>query len=185
MQTPSSWKSGLIKRINTINNGEFEKQTDGNVASVGKWSITSLGKEFFEFVFSSLEDCQRVWSMNAWTLSQGVLKLFLWSKDVVLSTLKQTLTRVWIRIHGLPHKYWRPQILFVIASSVEILVYIDSPSNKSSFERPFKHFVRVLVDPDLTKEFSYKILVERVCFPSLWTLSMKKSLIFAPLGFRI
>lgn len=34
----------------------------------------------------------------------------------------------------------------------------------SAFERPFGHFVRVLVDLDLTKDLLYKILVERVGF---------------------
>ncbi|XP_058747032.1 uncharacterized protein LOC131620024 [Vicia villosa] len=41
---------------------------------------------------------------------------------------------------------------------------MDSTSNKTSFERAFGHYVRVLVDIDLAKELSYKILVERVGF---------------------
>ncbi|CAK8577569.1 unnamed protein product [Lathyrus sativus] len=46
------------------------------------------GKGFFEFPFSL--DVQRVRSVNARTMSQGVLKLFPWSKDFVPSTIKQT-----------------------------------------------------------------------------------------------
>lgn len=34
----------------------------------------------------------------------------------------------------------------------------------SAFDIPFGHFVRVLANLDLAKEFSYKILVERVGF---------------------
>lgn len=52
----------------------------------------------------------------------------------------------------------------MIARNIGTLICIDSASNKSSFERPFGHFVRVLVDLDLTKGLSYKILVERVGF---------------------
>ncbi|XP_058755853.1 uncharacterized protein LOC131629071 [Vicia villosa] len=94
----------------------------------------------------------------------GVLKLFPWTKDFTPSTLKQTSAQVWIRIHGLSQEYWRPRILFTIASSIGTPICIDSASTKSVFDRPFGHYVRVLVDLDLTKDLSYKILVERVGF---------------------
>ncbi|XP_058759735.1 uncharacterized protein LOC131633043 [Vicia villosa] len=113
--------------------------------TMGKWGITSLGKGFFEFAFSSLEDVQRVRSVSAWTLPQGILKLFPCTKDFTPATLKQTSAQVWIRIHGLSQEYWRPRILFAIASSIGTLVFIDSVLNKSAFERPFGHFVRVLL----------------------------------------
>ncbi|XP_058725921.1 uncharacterized protein LOC131597230 [Vicia villosa] len=132
--------------------------------AIGKWGITSFGKGFFEFAFSSLEDIQRVRLVSAWTLPNGVLKLFPWTKDFVPSTLKQTSAQVWIRIHGLSQEYRRPKILFAIASSIGTPICIDSASSKSAFERHFGHFVRVLVDLDLTKECIDKILVERVGF---------------------
>ncbi|XP_058783409.1 uncharacterized protein LOC131658092 [Vicia villosa] len=132
--------------------------------TLGKWGITSLGKGFFEFAFSSLEDVQRVRSVSAWNLPQGILKLFPWTKDFTPATLKQTSAQVWIRIHGLSQEYWRPRILFAIASSIGTPICIDSASSKSAFERPFGHIVRVLVDLDMTKDLSYKILVERTGF---------------------
>lgn len=49
--------------------------------------VTSLGKGFFEFAFSSLEDVQRVRSVSAWNLPQGVLKLFPWPQGVLKSGL--------------------------------------------------------------------------------------------------
>ncbi|XP_058754626.1 uncharacterized protein LOC131627787 [Vicia villosa] len=141
---------------------------------IGKWGITSLGKGFFEFAFSSLEDVQRLRSVNAWSIPNGILKLFPWTKDFIPSTLKQTSAQVWIRVHGLSQEYWRPKILFTIASSIGTPICIDSASNKSAFERPFGHFVRILVDLDLTKELSYKILVERVGFAFLVDIEYEK-----------
>ncbi|XP_058776274.1 uncharacterized protein LOC131650588 [Vicia villosa] len=132
--------------------------------SIGKWGITALGKGFYEFVFSLLEDVQRVRFVSAWSIPQGVLKLFPWTKDFIPSTMKQTSAQVWIRIHDLSQEYWRPRIVFAIASSIGTPICIDFASNKSAFERPFGHFVRVLVDLGLTKEFVYKLLVERVGF---------------------
>ncbi|XP_058741031.1 uncharacterized protein LOC131613374 [Vicia villosa] len=132
--------------------------------SICKWSVTSLGKGFFKFAFSSLEDVQRVRSVSAWTLPQGVLKLFPWTKDFTPATLKQTSTQVWIRIHGLSQEYWRPKIPFAIDSSIGTPICIDFATNKLVFERPFGHFVRVLVDLNITRDLSYRILVERIGF---------------------
>lgn len=44
--------------------------------SLGKWGLTSLGKGFFEFSFSSIEDLQRLCSTSSWNLNSGLLKLF-------------------------------------------------------------------------------------------------------------
>lgn len=132
--------------------------------SIGKWGITSLGKGFFEFAFSSLEDIQRVRSVSAWSIPQGVLKLFPWTKEFVPSTLKRNSAQVWIIIHGLSQEYWCPRIVFAITSSIRTPICIDPTSNKSAFERPFRHFVRVLVDLDLTKDLIDKILDERIGF---------------------
>ncbi|XP_058763217.1 uncharacterized protein LOC131636624 [Vicia villosa] len=132
--------------------------------SIGKWGVTCLGKGFLEFSFYLLEDVQRVRSVSAWSLHHGVLKLFPWTKDFTPTTLKQTSAQVWIRIHGLSQEYWRSRIIFAIASSIGTPICIDSASNKSSFERPFGHFVLVLVDLDMMKELIYKILVKRIGF---------------------
>ncbi|XP_058741926.1 uncharacterized protein LOC131614346 [Vicia villosa] len=129
--------------------------------SIGKWGVTSLGKGYFEFSFSSIEDVRRVRSISSWNLNSGFLKLFPWTKDFNPHFLKQASAQVWLRIHGLAQEYWRPKIVFAIASSVGIPLCTDSASNKCCFERPFGHYVRVLVDLDLSQELRYKVLVER------------------------
>ncbi|XP_058734063.1 uncharacterized protein LOC131605764 [Vicia villosa] len=75
--------------------------------------------------------------------------------------MNQSSAQVWVRIHGLAQEYWRPKILFTIASSIGTPICIDSTSNKPMLERPFGHYVRVLVDIDLLNELRDKILVER------------------------
>ncbi|MCI06218.1 pectin acetylesterase [Trifolium medium] len=138
--------------------------------SLAKWEITSLGKSFYEFSFSSLEDVQTVRSVGSWNLSPGLLKLFTWSKDFNPNIQHQTTAQVWVRIYGLSQEYWRPKILFAIAGSVGTPICIDSATNKSRFERDFGHFVRVLVDMDLRIEPKYKILVERIGFALIATV---------------
>jgi hypothetical protein len=60
-----------------------------------------LGKGFYEFVFSSLEDVQKVKSAGSWNLNPGLLKLFAWSRDFNPNLQHQTSAQVWVRIHGL------------------------------------------------------------------------------------
>jgi hypothetical protein len=48
---------------------------------LSRWGMISLGKGYFEFTFSSLEDVRRVRSVPSWNLNPGLLKLFAWTKD--------------------------------------------------------------------------------------------------------
>ena len=131
---------------------EFEKM--GNY-------FASLGKGYYEFCFSSVEDARSVRMVGSWNLNPGYWKLFAWTHDFNSSVQKSTSAQVWLRIFGLGQEYWRTKILFAIASSVENPICINSVTGKNMFERIFGHFVRVLVDVDLANELKYKVLVER------------------------
>ncbi|MCH82982.1 hypothetical protein A2U01_0003796 [Trifolium medium] len=131
---------------------------------LARWGITSLGKGYYEFSFSSLEDVRRVRSVASWNLEPGYLKLFAWSGDFNPSLQRNTTAQVWVRIYGLSQEYWRPKILFAIASSVGTPICTDAIAAKPMFERTFGHFARVLVDMDLTQPLRNKVLVERKGF---------------------
>ena len=129
-----------------------------------RWGVSSIGKGYFEFIFSSLEDVKRVRSTSSWNLNPGVLKLFTWSRDFNPRNQNTTSTQVWVRIHGLSQEYWRPKIIFAIANGVGTPICTDTASSKPMMDRTFGHFVRVLVDVDLAQELRYKVLVERKDF---------------------
>jgi hypothetical protein len=109
-----------------------------------------------------------------WNLNPGLLKLFPWTKEFNSSTQKNSSAQVWMRIYGLGHEYWRPKILFAIASSVGTPICTDSNTGKPMLERTFGHFARVLVDIDLTIELKYKVLVERKGFAMFVELDYEK-----------
>ncbi|KAK2417404.1 hypothetical protein QL285_039707 [Trifolium repens] len=131
---------------------------------LARWGITLLGKGYYEFCFSSLEDVKRVRSVASWNLQSGFLKLFAWSPDFNPNLQKNTTAQVWVRMYGLAQEYWRPKILFAIASSIGTPICTDAIAAKPMFDRTFGHFARVLVDIDLSQTLRYKVLVERVGF---------------------
>ncbi|WJX67277.1 hypothetical protein P8452_51766 [Trifolium repens] len=131
---------------------------------LGRWGVLSLGKGYYEFTFSSLEDVRRVRSIASWSLNPGMLKLFAWSKEFNPRTQQNYSAQVWVRFYGLAQEYWRQNIHFAIASSIGTPICTDAATAKPLFERTFGHFVRVLVDMDLTQTIRHKVLVERQGF---------------------
>lgn len=129
--------------------------------NLAPWGVTSIGKGYYEFVFSSVEDARRVRSVGSWMLNPGLLKLFPWSKDFSPNLQRNTSAQVWLKIHGLAQEYWRKRIIFAIASSVGTPICVDAVTRKPAIERTFGHFARVLIDIDLSKELRYEVLVER------------------------
>jgi hypothetical protein len=131
---------------------------------LSKWGIISLGKGFYEFTFSSLEDVKRVRSIPSWNINPGLLKLFAWSRDFNPKLQHNTSAQVWVRIYGLAQEYWHKSILFTIAGSLGTPICTDSVTAKPMHERTFGQFARVLVDIDISQPLRYKILVERKGF---------------------
>ncbi|PNX74454.1 hypothetical protein L195_g030374 [Trifolium pratense] len=128
---------------------------------LAQWGVLSLGKGFFEFTFSSLEDVKRVRSIPSWNLNPGLLKLFAWSKDFNPKLQHNTSVQVWVKIFGLSQEYWHKSILFTIAGSLGTPICTDSVTAKPMMERTFGQFARVLVDIDLLQPLRYRLLVER------------------------
>lgn len=127
---------------------------------LASWKVIPIGKGYFEFSFSSLEDMRKVLSVGSWNLEPGTLRLFTWTPDFNPELVRQTNVQCWIRIFGLPHEYWRPKILFAIATGVGIPLSLDD----ATINRSLGHYARILVDLDLAGNIRDKILVERKDF---------------------
>jgi hypothetical protein len=131
---------------------------------LSKRGVSSLGRGYYEFVFTTLEDFRRVRSIASWNLNPGFFKLFAWSRDFNPRVQQNSSAQVWVRFYGLSQEYWRPNIIFAIASSIGTPICIDSITAKPMLERTFGQFVRVLVDMDLSQTLRDKVLIERVGF---------------------
>lgn len=122
--------------------------------------MISLGKGFYKFSFSSIEDLRKVRSVSSWNIKPGFLRLFSWTPDFNPIKQKQTSVQCWIRISGLAQEYWRHKIIFAIASSIGSPICLDVTTSKCTFERNFGHYARVLVDIDLKSDLRSKVMVE-------------------------
>ncbi|XP_019450653.1 PREDICTED: uncharacterized protein LOC109352923 [Lupinus angustifolius] len=127
---------------------------------IGKWDMISLGRGFYDFSFSSIEDMRSVCAVGSWSLKPGVLRLSLWTPDFNPNLQKLSHSQCWVRILGLPQEYWSAKILFSIAGGLGTPISLDDATSN----RSFGHFARVLVDIDLKSHLHNQILVEREDF---------------------
>jgi hypothetical protein len=70
------------------------------------WSMVSLWKGYFEFIFSSLDDLSAIRSIGSWNISSGFLRTFAWKADFNPHTVQHTIAQTWICINGLAREYW-------------------------------------------------------------------------------
>jgi len=94
--------------------------------------------------------------MGSLQLSPGFLRLFVWKKDFVPSTMKSTKTQAWVRIYHLPLEYWRPKALFSIARGIGTPLSLDDHTMRNNRGL----FARVLVDIYLLSPLPDELFVE-------------------------
>lgn len=123
----------------------------------GIWSMTPLGRGYYEFFFSSEDDMRMVWAMGTVNLKPGVLRLFEWTKDFNMHKQRNTHAQVWIRLLELPQEYWMDRTLREIASAVGTPLLLDN----ATIKRTFGHYARILVDMDFSRKIFHEITVER------------------------
>lgn len=141
---------------------------------LGEWRVVPLGKGFFEFCFAAPEDLRSVWTVGAWNLQPGILRLSRWTPDFNPYSLRNTHAQCWVRLLGLPQEYWRPKILFEIAGAIGTPVSLDEATRNKTLG----HFARIQVDIDLSGRLHDQILVEREGFAFFVAVEFEKLPLF-------
>ena len=90
------------------------------------WSMTSLGRGYYEFFFANENDKRNVWAAGTVNLKPGVLRLFEWTKDFNMHNQRNTHAQVWIRLMELPQEYWMERTLREIANAAGTPLLIDN-----------------------------------------------------------
>lgn len=80
----------MVKGSQPMKVMELRSKLAGLRKSVDKWRLTPLGKGYFEFCFSIMEDLRRIWSAGSWSLNPGTLILSRWSPDFNPKKIRQS-----------------------------------------------------------------------------------------------
>ncbi|KAE9611157.1 putative transcription factor interactor and regulator CCHC(Zn) family [Lupinus albus] len=132
--------------------------------------MISLGRGFYEFSFSYIDDIRRVCAMGSWNLSPRVIRVFLWTPDFNPSLHRMENAQCWVKLLGLPQEYWSPKIILSIARGIGTPISLD----EATHSRSFGHFARVLVDINLKASLPDQILVERDGYDFLVMMEYEK-----------
>ena len=119
-------------------------------------TITLLGKGFFEFHFSTIEDLRKIWALGVVNPKPGFLRFSCWTRGFKPQAQVQTHAKIWIRLMHLPQEYWRKTTLFEIAFGLGTPLSID----EATISRCFGMFARILVDVDLSEQLFKSVVVE-------------------------
>ena len=92
---------------------------------INNWKIAPMGKGFFEFEFSTIEEMRSIWSTGSWNLKFGIIRLSQWVPDFCPGAQKQSTAQVWICFSDLPREYWTEKTLIEIACVVGIPITLD------------------------------------------------------------
>jgi len=125
--------------------------------NLNNWNLIPLGKGFFEFNFSTIEEMRQIWALGVVNLKPGFMRFSCWTKDFTPKAQAQTHAQVWVRLMQLPQEYWEKQTIFEIASGLGSPLTID----EATHNRRFDLFARVLVDVDLSEKLFESVIVER------------------------
>jgi len=69
---------------------------------LNNWNLIPLGKGFFEFNFSTIEEMRQIWALGVVNLKPGIMRFSGWTKDFTPKAQAQTHAQVWIRLMQLP-----------------------------------------------------------------------------------
>lgn len=119
--------------------------------------LSSLGLGLYSFRFSSLNEEIKILSKSSCKFPFGVFKFYTWKFYFQPSKIF-TISHVWVRFHKLPLEYWHPHILFSVANGIGVPIAII---NKSTFDKSFGFYAKVLIEVDLYSPLLPKLLVER------------------------
>lgn len=106
-----------------------------------------MANGFFLFHFRSEEGALETLTGGPWLIQGGPLSLIPWRPD--FQALRQTINSapVWVRLPGLPFKYWNVESLAAIAAEAGKPLRVDEQS--LNLERG--SYIRVCVELDLAK----------------------------------
>jgi hypothetical protein len=126
----------------------------------GGWQLIDIPNDYFVVKFNLEEDANHVLCGGPWILAGQTLVVQRWRPD--FDPLNETISRMalWVRINGLPVKYFNESIIAKIGSLIGTVVKVD----QLTLAQARGMFARVCVEIDLEKPLKPFVEVESGTF---------------------
>lgn len=101
--------------------------------SIRKWRVTSLGKGFYEFLFSLVEDMLIIRSLGAINMAPGTLKLF-FCRVISIRACNKTTTHVWYGFSVWLKNIGGRKFCYLSHGAYELIFSLMKQKNRGSIE---------------------------------------------------
>ena len=118
---------------------------------VGRMECIDLGNEFFLIRFSIAKDQARVLKGSPWFVGGHYFSIKCWEQNFRAETTKLSAIAVWIRLSGLPIKYYEPSVLKDIDLAIGPVLRIDTQTATEARGRFARLCVQVKFDKPIIK----------------------------------
>ncbi|KAE8707669.1 hypothetical protein F3Y22_tig00110377pilonHSYRG00004 [Hibiscus syriacus] len=113
----------------------------------GRYQVVVLENSYYIVKFEKEEDYTKVLTEGPWTVYGSYLTVQPWSRSFSTTEKHPSHVVVWIRLSGLPYRYYTKALFNKIASTIGIVVKVDYNTSKGERGR----FARLAVTIDLNK----------------------------------
>ncbi|GMJ04099.1 hypothetical protein HRI_004079100 [Hibiscus trionum] len=122
----------------------------------GGMRLIDLDNEYYLVRFAKAEDCEKVLTGGPWVIYGAYLTVQPWSRNFSTANYYPSKIMVWIRIPGLPYRYYTKSLFSHIASSLGIVVRIDYNTSEGCRGK----FARLALMVDLEKPLKSGVIVD-------------------------
>ena len=110
-------------------------------------------KGFFEIIFYSLEDKNRVFEGGTYFYNSEGLYLTFWQERFNPKNENLSMAPVWLWFYSLPYEFWRPEILEDTDNALGAFVKVTNQTKKMRYVS----YDRICVYVDISKDLSESI----------------------------
>ncbi|KAI3871594.1 hypothetical protein MKX03_005777 [Papaver bracteatum] len=145
----SPWRRCLIRKVmgKTVGFKFIQDRINLLWKPLGQIQILDLGKDFFLFKFSELQDLKKAMLDGPWFIGGHYLSLRRWSPEFKPTSVKFSTTIVWIRLPELPIEFFDKEVLFKIGNRLGKPIKVDYTTENMIRGR----FARLCVEIELLK----------------------------------
>ena len=114
----------------------------------GHYDLHLGAKGFFTIIFFNEEDRTKIFENGPYFFNSAGLFLRPWKEQFDPNKENLTIALVWIRMHSLPSKYWKEEILTKIGNTLGTFIKVSEQMR----QRKYISFTRICIYLDISRD---------------------------------